>query len=145
MNLLIIEDDGGSREILRRNLEARGFACHMTESPDEALRTMKERPVDLVLSDIHLPGCTGTKHIERFCSEAGGAPVIVMTGFPSLETCLDSFRFGAQAYMVKPFRVDELVELIHRAVEEGRLREELLGLKERVAELEQELRRLKAG
>jgi len=148
MNVLIIEDDDGSRAILEEHLRSRGWEVRAAASPAQAEKMLSAREADLVLTDIHLPGATGTGHIRWLC-ERGRGPVVVMTGFPSLETCLDCIHYGAAGYLVKPFRVAELVQIAERAVaERGRtamaaaLEERAAVLAERVRLLEQELARL---
>lgn len=152
MRILIVEDDGGSRAILREHLRARGWEVRCAERPEQALRLLEEEGADLVLTDIHLPGAGGTGHIRAFCRHgctadqprACGPTVMVMTGYPSLETCLDSIQHGAAAYLVKPFKVSEFVELAERALAERRLLARAQALEARVNELELELGRLRA-
>jgi DNA-binding response OmpR family regulator len=139
MKVLILEDDGGSREILEHHLQDRKIECHTTADRHAALRSLDNRPVDVVLTDIHLPGARGTDHIRDFCQHSSKPLVLVMTGFPSLETCLDSLHFGAEGYMVKPFKVSEFIELAEKGLAR---RQELSALRDRVTELEAELSRL---
>jgi DNA-binding NtrC family response regulator len=143
MRILIVEDDGGSRVILQEHLRARGWEVLGAERPERAQALLEREAVDLVLTDIHLPGASGTAHIRAFCG-LGGPLVVVMTGFPSLETCMDSIAAGAAGYLVKPFKVDDFVALAERALE-GRRRLARAGeLERRVRELEEELARLRA-
>ncbi|MDP2360427.1 MAG: response regulator [bacterium] len=136
MRLLIVEDDGGSRTILEEHVGARGWTTCCAASPVQAEQLLSGREVDLVLSDIHLPGSSGTDHIRRFCER--GLPVVVMTGFPSLETCLDSMRHGAAGYLVKPFKVAEFIAIAERVLAERR---RLGDLEARIRQLEAELAR----
>ena len=152
MRILIVEDDGGSRAILHEHLRARGWEVRCAERPEQALRLLEQEGADLVLTDIHLPGAGGTGHIRALCRHGcapdqvhpGGTPVVVMTGYPSLETCLDSIQHGAAGYLVKPFRVSEFVDLAERALAERRLLARAQALEARVNELELELGRLRA-
>ena len=149
MRILIVEDDGGSRAILQEHLRARGWEVLSVERPERALALLQKEEVDLVLTDIHLPGASGTEHIRALCRRDDparlGAPlVVVMTGFPSLETCLDSIRAGAAGYLVKPFKMSEFALLAERALTERGLLARAGELERRVRELEEELARLRA-
>ncbi len=142
MKILIVEDDGGSRAILEEHLQARGWHALCAATVDEARRMVRAESFDLILTDIHLPGAEGTEHIRGFCQ--GSCPVVVMTGFPTLETCLDSIQHGAAAYLVKPFRVAEFVGIAERAMQRRGEAARVIVLENRVRELEQELARLRA-
>jgi DNA-binding response OmpR family regulator len=150
MRALIVEDDAGSRGILEEHLRARGWDALCAANPGQAERLLEQHGADVVLTDIHLPGASGTEHIRRLCAwgetHAGAAPlVVVMTGFPSLETCLDSIQAGAAGYLVKPFRVAEFAQLAERALAERERQARADLLEARVHELEQELSRLRAA
>jgi DNA-binding NtrC family response regulator len=143
MNLLVFEDDGGSRRILSENLGGRGHTVRLHDDLGQALADCRRDPPDAVLSDIHLPGLSGTGHIASFCGLEPAPLVIVMTGFPALETCLECLRHGAWGYLVKPFRVEEFLQLAERGLAERRLAAQAAALQRRVAELEAELERLR--
>jgi DNA-binding response OmpR family regulator len=146
MRILIVEDDGGSRGILLEHLKVRGWEVLSCGDPARGLRLLESEQPDLVLTDIHLPGATGTDHVRAFCQErAGRRPVVVaMTGYPALESCLDCLQAGASGYLVKPFRVDEFIQLAERVLDERRLLGHARSLELRIAELEAELARLRA-
>jgi DNA-binding NtrC family response regulator len=140
MNILILEDDAGSRDVLQQNLNQRGHQCRVFSSPSHAANTAGYQETDVVLSDIHMPGCRGVDHIREICEMKNPPIVIVMTGFPALETCLESLEIGVYGYLVKPFRVDDFVRLAERGLEERVLRNELVVLRKQVASLKAELK-----
>jgi DNA-binding NtrC family response regulator len=145
MKLLILEDDPGSQDILLENLQHRGFDVEVCGRLEDAFMALAQRPFDAVLCDIRLPGCSGMEHVERLCREYSECVIVVMTGYPSLETCLDALQLGAYGYLVKPFKVDEVHEMLERGHRERLLRTEVSGLRDRVAHLEQELRRARGA
>jgi DNA-binding response OmpR family regulator len=147
MKILLVEDDGGSRGILLEHLSARGWQVVCATDPVRGQRMLETEAPDLVLTDIHMPGAQGTEHVRRFCAGAGErAPaVVVMTGFPSLESCLDSFAAGAAGYLVKPFRVAEFVQLAEKVLAQRGLQERNRDLEARLVALEAELARLRAA
>lgn len=146
MKVLVVEDDGGSRGILLEHLKARGWDVISCGDPARGQRLLESEHPDLVLTDIHLPGANATEHVRHFCAGHDGQQpvVVVMTGFPSLESCLDSFQAGAAGYLVKPFRVDEFVALAERELEQRRRLGRARELEQRVQVLEGELARLRA-
>lgn len=145
MKVLIVEDDAGSRGILFEHLKARGWEVLACGDPAHGQRLLESETPDLVLTDIHLPGASGTEHVRRFCAggPAGRPVVVAMTGFPSLESCLDCLAAGAAGYLVKPFRVDEFVQLAQREHEQRLLLSGARELERRVSSLEAELARLR--
>jgi len=143
MKVLVFEDDGGSRRILQENLAGRGHEVALHDSLPAALADCRRDPPDVVLTDIHLPGLSGTAHVAAFCGLDPAPLTIVMTGFPALETCLESLRHGAWAYLVKPFKVEEFLELAGKGLAGRRLADEARALRRRVGELEDELARLR--
>jgi two-component system response regulator HydG len=143
MKLLILEDDPGSQDILLENLQHRGFQVEVHGRLEDAILALAQRPFDAVLCDIRLPGCSGMEHVEKLCREHPECVIVVMTGYPSLETCLDALQLGAYGYLVKPFKVDEVHGMLERGHRERLLRHEVSGLRDRVAFLEQELQRLR--
>lgn len=147
MKVLLVEDDGGSRDILLEHLGARGWRVVSAPDPARGLRLLESERPDLVLTDIHMPGARGTDHVRAFCDGAGGhnPAVVVMTGFPSLESCLDSFAAGASGYLVKPFRVAEFVALAEKVMARRLLEERNRELEARVASLEAEVGRLRGS
>ncbi len=143
MKVLILEDDPLSQQVLVETLEHTGHACRATDKVDEAFRLLEEEGgFHAVLCDIHLPGIQGMDHIQRLCAEYPLLVTIVITGFPSLETCLEALQLGATNYLVKPFRATDVIEMLERGHKERTLRSEVDNLKERIRELEQ---RLKGG
>ena len=139
MKLLILEDDGGSRGILERHLADRGHQVTCCSDVPAAMQELDRLRPEVVLTDIHLPTARGTDHVRAFCEHVSRPLVVVMTGFPSLETCLDSFHFGARGFLVKPFRVNEFIEIAEKGLAERRRDAELEELRVRVAELEARL------
>ena len=129
--MLVIEDDGGSREILSENLRQRGWEVECVTQPAAALQWLEREHFDAILSDVHLPGNTGTQHITRLLEHQQEVPLFVMTGYPSLEVCLQCWRGGVASFLVKPFRVDQLVQDIERELQRRRDLAELHELRQR--------------
>ena len=112
MKLLILEDDPGSQDILLENLQHRGFEVEVCGRLEDAFMALAQRPFDAVLCDIRLPGLSGMEHVERLCREHAECVIVVLTGYPSLETCPDALQLGAYRYLVKPFKVGQVPGLL---------------------------------
>lgn len=114
--VLLADDDNSGRTIFRRVLEYEGF--HVIEASDglSALEVLKAEPVDLLLTDIVMPGLDGIELIERAHELQPQLRAIIMTGHKTNQTVISAFRNKACDFLSKPFHVDELLEAIHSAM-----------------------------
>ncbi len=138
MKILILEDDAGSQHILREVLESKGHECAIYDAPDAALEGYDSFSPEVVLTDIHMPGATGSDHVQSLCEKAS-ARVIVMTGYPSFELCQEVINAGAQGFLVKPFKVQDFLELAAKPTASMALKP----LKKRIRDLEAALEKSK--
>jgi two-component system nitrogen regulation response regulator GlnG len=88
-------------------------------SAERALEILRTGGVDLILLDIRLPGMDGLSAIERFRCDAPSAPIIIMTAFGTIETAAEALRAGVFEYLVKPFPLNDLNDVIARALGAG--------------------------
>ena len=100
-----------------------------------------EQQPDLILLDLHMPGMTGIEVLEALRQHNCRSPVILMTLYGSESVAVQAFRLGVRDYVVKPFRIDELLAAIEQALEVGRLRRERQRLVEELTRTNQELTR----
>ncbi len=114
--VLLADDDNSGRTVFRRVLEYEGF--HVIEASDglSALEVLKAEPVDLLLTDVVMPGLDGIELIERAHELQPQLRAIIMTGHKTNETVISAFRNKACDFLSKPFHVDELLEAIHSAM-----------------------------
>ena len=110
--ILIIEDETIIRESLNRLLTRHGYRVSEAESLEQAEAAQPLDSVDLILSDLRLPGAAGTEVIAR----AGGVPVVIMTSYASVRSAVEAMRLGAVDYIAKPFDHDEMLLTIERAL-----------------------------
>jgi DNA-binding NtrC family response regulator len=131
--ILIVDDEEGMREVCSDSLEQIPEVSIVTcADPKEALTHLESDDFDLLLTDIRMPGMTGVELLERAREHDPELPVIMITGFPSVETAVASLKLGAVDYLTKPFLPDELVANVTRFLEERRLRSENRLLRERM-------------
>jgi DNA-binding response OmpR family regulator len=99
-------------ELLRRE----GYSCETVTSGDEALARITAAPFDLLISDLEMPGNADLALIRQIAEHAGGLPVIILTGFPSTRSAIQSIELPVAAYLVKPVSFTELLTKVERAI-----------------------------
>jgi signal transduction histidine kinase len=122
--VLIVEDDAAIRSLCGRLLESEGFQVITTGNGEEGLRKLADDDFDLLLTDIRLPGMTGLEIVRRARERGLDLPVVVMTGYSSLETAIQALSLGVDEFIIKPFAMDALRRTISHALEKTRLRHE---------------------
>jgi DNA-binding NtrC family response regulator len=116
-SILIVEDDANIRETLEIILEQKGYNTDIAENGREAIQKSKAKFFNLVLLDIKLPDMEGTKLLITIHETLPKMVKIMVTGYPSLENAVDSLNYGADAYVIKPFKTEKLLELIEEKLE----------------------------
>src|SRR3989338_2568438 len=99
---------------------------------EEALEYIKRNPVDVVVTDVRMPGIGGISLLEKIKEFRPRIEVIVLTAYGSIESAIDAMKKGAYHYVTKPFNNDELLIVVQRALQDKRLHEELEYLREKV-------------
>ncbi|GAB2886183.1 sigma-54-dependent transcriptional regulator [Microbulbifer echini] len=111
-HILIVEDEAIIRTALRKLLERHRYKVSEAGSVREALSKHRVNEVDLIISDLRLPGAPGTDLLKH----AGEVPVLIMTSYASLRSAVDSMRMGAADYIAKPFDHDEMIATVRRVI-----------------------------
>lgn len=142
--VLLVEDEEFLREMLREFLESRGYEVVAVGSGEEALRVFSERKFQIGLFDLKLPGIDGIELARRVRRDDPDVVVVVITGYPSIESAVEATKSGVYDYLVKPFRLIELERVLERALEEWKMSRENRMLRERLAELEGRLEKYEA-
>lgn len=113
--ILIVDDDNDVRGSLARMLEVAGYHCD--EAPDAVTALTKLTPnVDLVLTDLRMPGMDGLSLLKRIMSEHPSIAVILISGYADVPDVVDSIRSGGYDYIHKPVDMDELVKRVNAAI-----------------------------
>jgi len=133
-SVLVVDDERSMREFLAICLSRAGHSVSVADSGDTALGSLTQSPVDVVVTDLRMPGDLGgldlLREIKGRCMDT---EVIVVTAFATTETAIEAMKQGAYDYLTKPFKVDEINAVIARAMEKRALVEENAALRERVA------------
>src|ERR1700741_2307237 len=128
--ILIVEDEAKMRRLLELNLGEEGFATFSAEDAEAGLKLLRENPVDLVVTDLKLPGMNGLEFLQTIKRQNEALPVVVMTAFGSVETAVEAMKSGASDYVLKPFSLTEIRMVIHKELDVRNLREENRSLRE---------------
>ncbi len=131
--ILVVDDEPAQRSVLAGFLRKQGMEVLTADSADEALRLAASRTIDLVLTDLRMPGKDGLTLLDGLRSINPGVPVIVMTAFGTIATAVDAMKRGAADYLSKPIDLDELEVLVARTLEHRALVSENEALRELVA------------
>lgn len=115
-NVLIVDDDYDMLELLHRNLKNWNFHTYRASSVNEALEILKSSSIDLLITDLQMPGINGIELIKYANEHFPSVPKLVITGYPTIDSAVSSVKSGALEYLVKPFTSDELRGAIENAV-----------------------------
>lgn len=116
-SVLVVDDEESLREVLSTLLEREGHVVQVAEDVRAALARCGEQRFDLVFSDLKLPDGSGMDVLQHFRHHQPDAQVIMMTAFATTETAVRAMRLGAYDYQLKPFKIDEVREITHKALE----------------------------
>jgi DNA-binding NtrC family response regulator len=128
--ILIIEDEAKMRRLLELNLGEDGFKTLSAGDAETGLKMLASEPVHLVLTDLKLPGMSGLEFLQTAKQQNPALPVVVMTAFGSVETAVEAMKAGATDYVLKPFSLAEMRMVVHKELDNSRLREENRSLRE---------------
>ncbi len=126
--ILIIEDEEKLRRVLQLQLASAGFEVEQAGSAEQALPLLDR--ADLILTDLKLPGMSGLDLLALIQRQNSRAPVIMMTAHGSVEVAVQAMKSGAADFVLKPFALDHLMALVHKALEVRGLKDENRKLKE---------------
>ena len=132
--ILIIEDEAKMRRLLELNLGDDGFKTLSAGDAETGLKLLDSEPVHLVLTDLKLPGMSGLEFLQTAKQQNPALPIVVMTAFGSVETAVEAMKSGASDYVLKPFSLAEMRMVVHKELDNSRLREENRSLREALGE-----------
>ena len=130
VNILVVDDDRDTRELLREVLSEEGYNVVTSSSGEEALQVGKQECFDLIISDMKLgPDLSGLDVLRAYKTLQPESEVILITAFGTMETAIEALKGGAFDYLSKPFKIDELLVQVGRALENRNLIRENRALK----------------
>ncbi len=128
--VLVVDDEKVIREILADFLSLEGFQVAVAADGVIALEHLSKTPFDMVISDLKMPNMGGLELLEHIQKEHEDILTVIMTGFGTVETAIEAMKKGAYDYILKPFKVEEVVHIVQRGFEKQRLISENIRLRE---------------
>lgn len=115
-NILIVDDNYDMLELLHRNLKALNFHTYKASSVVEAIEILKLSSIDLLITDLQMPGINGIELIKYVQEHFPDIPKLVITGYPSVDSALAAVKSGALDYLAKPFTNEELKSTVQNLI-----------------------------
>lgn len=120
--ILVVDDDIDMRDNLVEILSASDFEIATADNGEEALALVKEIPFELVLLDLLMPGMSGMDVLPMIKLENPATQVIMVTAFSTIDNAVEAMRKGADDYITKPFKIDELRMTVRKCLEQAKFR-----------------------
>ena len=114
-NILVVDDEVSVNNNIRKVLEKNNFQIDQAMTKDQAIEKIQKQTYSLVLLDLRMPGVSGLELLENICKIQPSAKVIIITGYASIETAIESAKIGAVNYLPKPFTPEELRDVAEQA------------------------------
>ncbi len=131
--LLVVDDDEDICGVMSATLTSRGFDVVCANAGADALVALEKDEFDAVVSDLNMPGMSGLEFCKRARTSRPNVPVVLVTGFGSMETAVAAIRAGAYDFVAKPIQLPELLLTLARALEHRHLKDENKQLRDTVA------------
>lgn len=133
-NILIVEDETRMLRLLELKLGEEGWKTFSAGDAETGLRILEREAMDLVLSDIKLPGMDGLEFLQAIRRANAEIPVVLMTAYGSVEKAVEAMKSGASDYVLKPFSLDEIMLVVRKELDVHRLRAENRTLREELGQ-----------
>ena len=119
--ILVVDDEPAQVDALAGFLKKLGYGVRKADSAEKALEIVRSEPVDLVLTDMRMPGMDGVSLVREIKRQNSEIDVIVMTAFGSVESAVEAMKNGALDYLSKPIDLDQLEVVVEKARERRQL------------------------
>jgi DNA-binding NtrC family response regulator len=119
-SILILDDEPIVSKRLQPSLEKKGYEVETFTESMKALKRIRERDFDIVITDLKMEGVDGMQILAEVKKRSPRTEVIVITGFATMQTAKESFQQGVLDFLAKPFKLGEIAEVIRRAEEKQR-------------------------
>ena len=119
--ILVVDDSSPTVEVILRNLEDRGYRVWSASSVAEAIRMLEKTTLDLVITDMKMPGVGGLELVRHVCENYQDTQVVMITGYPSIDSAVEAVKSGAVEYLAKPFTDEELLSVVGKVLVKQRL------------------------
>jgi DNA-binding NtrC family response regulator len=140
--VLIADDELTFMEATTELLRTEGYDCHSVSDAVQAAAALEQANYDVLIADIKMPGNADLELIQRLPELAGGMPVILVTGYPTVHTAIQSINLPVVAYLIKPVDFDQLLSMVKAAVEYSRIQRAVSSTRMRLDNWQQNLRQI---
>lgn len=130
IRVLVVDDEESIREVLDDFLSMEGYQVTTAECGEDGVAAMQAQFYHVMLIDLKMPGISGLEVLERAAELSPRSVAIMMTGFGTVETAIAAMKRGAYDYVLKPFKVQDVIRIIDRGIEKQRLQAENIQLRE---------------
>ena len=137
-NILYVDDEPAIGLVLQDTLERLGHSATGAENVPEALAALAQGSIDLIISDFRMPGLSGLEFLELLREEGRDIPLIMLTGYATIEHAVAAIKAGAVDYITKPLQTEQLEHAVAQALELTRLKRENEALRREVMEIRAE-------
>jgi len=127
--VLVVEDDEDIRDVLQETLRRWGYDVVVAQDGKEGINKFRSHSFSLVITDIRMPAMDGLSMLKTIRSEDSKVPIIVITGYPSVDSAVESLVQGADHYIVKPINMDDLEAKIRKSFEKRKMQRALDSIK----------------
>ena len=132
MRILIADDERNIRELLRDELASSASRVAVAENGRKALELLEKEEFDVLLLDINMPEMDGIEVLKKLNGQDIPTEVIILTAHATIQTAVEAMKLGAYDYLLKPFKIAELLPVLEKAYEKKKLRSENILLKTQV-------------
>ena len=115
-SILLVDDDSSQREVIGKFLQKRGFLVLHASNAEKALECMKEKSIDLLISDVQMPGISGLELMKRTRELKGGIPILLITAYGDIRDAVSAVKDGALSYLEKPIDLEEILQYIDESL-----------------------------
>ncbi len=141
--ILLADDEESFRSPIVKMLSNDGYECDCASDSKEALEKLKKKSYDLLISDICMPGNSELELVKNVSKIAEGLPVILITGYPTVDTAVESVKLTVAAYLLKPFEISVLRNHVEKAITHYRAYRAVTNTRNRIQNWDNELANIK--
>ena len=135
-SIIVVDDNENIRDLLKNLLISEGYSVITADNGSTALEKLKQINFDLVISDIMMPVLSGLDLLTEVRKLDADLPVVMITGFPTIDTAVKVIKEGATDFITKPFNLDHAKLVVKRAVESGKLKKQNQALSDKMEEVD---------
>lgn len=134
IRIMFVDDDAVTCRVMKRNCDNANYTCTVYQDAKNCLDDFRQQGADIVITDLRMPGMNGFELLSELRIIDGEVPVVVMTGYSSVENAVEAMKRGANDFIKKPFDFEELRLMLERTMKTIRLRNENKLLKRRIGQ-----------